>query len=590
MPKPATYAISQQAPRGWTYPLVGAILFLHLPLLVKLAQRLWATDHYQFFPLVVGGAGYFVYQHTKGYLAIPGSRLWRLLLTANSLLLLTLAILLNSPWLGGVSLMISLWSIAYIIGGRELFRRVRPAWLALWLTIPLPLGLDVQLIQMLQRVATQWASGLLDLIGIRHVVSGVLLELPEKTFLVEEACSGIHSLFAALSCTVFYLVYTQRHFVRSAMLIASTVFWVLVTNVGRVTTVTILGSRWNLPVTEGLTHALLGTVFFAACLGLILSTDRLLLFCLPLRTNSALAEQDLPRLSWRRLLGLKRHKKRAGSSAVTTDALPTVASTKVSGNPSQVSEQPSPRPPQPVRRPEAMVVVVVCSLLLLFQFVRPSPQAVAGDDRLRIESLRSATVEDLPEQVNGWERQGFESLTRDANDPNGQYTRIWRYGKGNRVVAVSIDGPFVGWHNLAGCLEGQGWSIKSTEHYDYRDIGDDLSGGFSAMEIQKSLQQHAYVLFAIFDEQHRPLAPAETYVQFRAVRRFPKVSELFKQVIGRTPEGLAADDSQTYQVLLFAEGLTLPNDRDRDELRNLFHGLRRRITTDVEPSTRLPEN
>lgn len=590
MLKPANRTHLQQTYVMWPYLLVVAILVAHLPLLVKLAQRLWATDHYQFFPLVLVGASYFAYQHTKGFHRVPGHQRWRLLLTANSLLILTLAVLLNSPWLGSISLMISLWSIAYILGGRELFRRVRPAWLALWLTVPLPLGLDVQLIQMLQRLATQWASGLLDLFGIRHVVSGVLLELPEKTFLVEEACSGIHSLFAALSCTAFYLVYTGRHFVRSVLLILSTVFWVLVANVGRVTTVTILGSRWDVPVTEGLAHAVLGTVFFAACLGLILSTDRLLLFCLPIRTESAFDEQDRTRFSWRRLLGWNLRKKREGSSAVTTGARHTAASGEIPGNPVQASEQPRPKPPQPVRRSEATVVVLVCSLLLLFQFVRPARQAVANDDLLRIESLRSATVEDFPEQVNGWERQGFESLIRDASDPNGQYTKVWRYGKGDRVAAISIDGPFVGWHNLAGCLEGQGWSISSTEHYNYRDIGDDLPGGFSAMEIQKSLRQYAYVLFAVFDEQHRPLAPAETYVQFRAVRRFPKVSELFKQVMGRTPEGLAADDSQTYQVLLFAEGLTLPNDQDRDELRNLFHELRRRITTDVQPPTRLPEN
>jgi exosortase len=589
MLKPANRTISQQAPMGWTYPLVGAILVLHLPLLLKLAQRLWATDHYQFFPLVVGGAGYFVYQRTKGYHAIPGSRPWRLLLTANSLLLLTLAILLNSPWLGSISMMTSLWSIAYILGGRELFRRVRPVWLALWLTVPLPLGLDLQLIQMLQRVATQRASGLLDLVGIRHVVSGVLLELPEKTFLVEEACSGIHSLFAALSCTAFYLIYAQRHFVRSTLLIVSTVFWVLVTNVGRVTTVAILGSRWNLPVTEGLTHAMLGTVFFAACLGLILSTDRMLLFFMPIRLDLGLDMQQRQRFSWRRLLGLKPRKKRDVTSP-TIDPRPAVTSSDAPAGSPEVSEQPSRKLPQPVRRPEAIVVVVVCTLLLLFQLVRPSPKAVADDDRLRIENLRSAAAEDLPHDVNGWERQEFESLTRDADDPNGQYTRIWRYGKGNRVVAVSIDGPFIGWHNLAGCLEGQGWSISSTEHYDYQEIGEDQAGGFSEMKIQKGMQQYAYVLFAVFDEQHRPLAPSETYVQFRAVRRFPKVSELFKQVTGGAPAGLAADDSQTYQVLLFAEGLALPSDRDRDELRNLFHALRRQITTDHQRTELLSGN
>ena len=41
---------------------VGVMLAAHVPLLLRLGRRMWAIEHYQFFPLILIGAGYLSYQ------------------------------------------------------------------------------------------------------------------------------------------------------------------------------------------------------------------------------------------------------------------------------------------------------------------------------------------------------------------------------------------------------------------------------------------------------------------------------------------------------------------------------------------------
>lgn len=156
-------------------------------------------------------------------------------------------------------------------------------------------------------------------------------------------------------------------------------------------------------------------------------------------------------------------------------------------------------------------------------------------------------------------------------------------------ATLSLDGPFVGWHNLAGCLRGQGWHIRDVEHSDYQQRGESIPGGYTEMNVEKGTGQHALVMFAVFDGQHRPMQPSETYVRFRAVRRFPHVSELIKRIAGGQDERLARDDSQTYQIQLFLESHVDLSETQRDEARELFHDMRRYVTTQKTAWGEIPE-
>src|SRR5205823_3954299 len=112
-------------------------------------------------------------------------------------------------------------------GGRALVLALLPVWLFLWLAVPLPLGLDQNLITSLQPLTARGSSVLLDQLGVFHVRAGNVIEVPGKRLMVEDACSGIHSLFAVLACTSFFALWSGRPGPWALVLIGLSLGWVL---------------------------------------------------------------------------------------------------------------------------------------------------------------------------------------------------------------------------------------------------------------------------------------------------------------------------------------------------------------------------
>lgn len=162
--EPRANAVSFRRPVVWAVVVAAVVLIAHAPLLKNLAIRMWAAEHYQFFPLILLGAGVLAFQRIREDRPplMPGRFLWRLVLWGIAAFLLVVAILLRTPWLAALAALASLFAFGHSMGGRSLMRRLWPAWGFLWLAVPLPLGLDVRLIQSLQRLATVWASGVID--------------------------------------------------------------------------------------------------------------------------------------------------------------------------------------------------------------------------------------------------------------------------------------------------------------------------------------------------------------------------------------------------------------------------------------------
>ena len=66
-------------------------------------------------------------------------------------------------------------------------------------------------------------GSLLDLVPVAHVMSGHVIEVSGKRLLVEEACSGVHSLFSVLTSAFFFLLWTRCPPIRSALVLAEEV-------------------------------------------------------------------------------------------------------------------------------------------------------------------------------------------------------------------------------------------------------------------------------------------------------------------------------------------------------------------------------
>ena len=169
------------------WPALGTVVLIglaNLPLLVLQARLTWEYSHYRFFPLVPIGAGWLAVRAGRrlGPLAPGPARPVAWLLGAGWAILAG-ACLIGSAWLGAVATLGTTAALIYAIGGGSLLRPLLPAWGLLLLAIPPPLGLDVQLIGMLQTAVSRMSSSVLDLLGVFHLRQGNVIPLADRALL-----------------------------------------------------------------------------------------------------------------------------------------------------------------------------------------------------------------------------------------------------------------------------------------------------------------------------------------------------------------------------------------------------------------------
>lgn len=512
------------------------VIFLaHLPWLLKLGLQTWSKEHYQFFPLVIVGAAYLAYVRRDLFRDRSAPRTFLSVafwgMTAATF---GLGTWLNSPWLVGASAMGVLWSGTYSLGGRVWLFHLLPVWLFLLIALPLPSQLDFRLINWLQRNVSTWASETLDLMRYRHNIDGVDLSFPERSFKVEEACSGIHSLFAALCCAVFYLANGRRNFLRYLVLIPATVGWVLVANVLRILLVTVLRLKWNLPVDEGIGHDLLGTFVFVFSLAMIFSTDRLLQFVFPLRANEGPA-RDLP----------------AGAAVRAT--VPWI--------------------------PRFSVGRTCAVWLLILWFAAIGGTAFSRGNAMPSEFALDWGPDDfhrvapatLQQNLGKWKYLDFQEVEREFANPLGMFSQRWAFHSQRVAATVSVDSPYPDWHDLGVCYRNIGWTIEHES--DIASAVAGVLGQRTELQMSRTDGRKQYVLFAAFDSRNQPVAVPAMY-RLQVTRRL--WDELQRLKPGSSESANSAEGA-VYQIQMLIEARTKLSDEELNSCRDLFAEVCRRI-------------
>jgi exosortase len=380
---------------------------------------------------------------------------------------LAVGILINSPWLAAIAALLLLAAIAFGLGGKTLALRLLPAWILLWLAVPLPDQLDARLVQSLQRITAVCASHVLDVFGVYHFRDGNLIEVGGRRLEVEATCSGVQSLFSILACSLFWLFWKRRPLLHGVALLSISLLWVLVGNVTRILAVACFDGVGGVNLGEGVGHEILGFCLFGLTLVLVWSTDQLLL---PLTVLVA--------IRWRR---------------------PPAEDEYPASNEPRRAAAPTRLPPFGATALAAWPVVAAFGVLALTQL---SSLRWAGGDgwvdlpadvALRIESLGEDT---LPKRWGSWQRSGFEVIRRKQGDALGQTSRMWHFQRDNGMADASLDYPFLGWHKLTECYTGQGWTIEDQEVHQ-AEAGKE-TGPFVTVRMHKPLEvDHAYLVFQI---------------------------------------------------------------------------------------------
>lgn len=455
----------------WKYAPIAAIAACYLPLLVLHVVELLADDRYMHIPLVVIAAGWLCWSRMPKPSEVRATYLATFLLMA-SLFVAVGSLVLASPWGMWVGAMLLLGAMAFDLFGRNTWS-LFPVWLLLVFGLPFPMGIDDILVHELQATSSSWASLLLDFFQLNHLLSGNVIEVPGQKFFVEEACSGVHSLFALLALSAIFVVYERRRLVHSLLLIASAVFWSGTTNVLRIVTV-VLGQAWfGIDLSVGVPHEMLGLCVFVLALCAMYCTDRLLLFA---------GESNSSQQAKRRA----NYAARQGQASVDGAKRPVVFSSWAV---------------------TCFAVLIVGVPSCVFSANRwMSGRELAGASKAAVV----LDAQTLPIKIAPWAFGSFAIGDNTVDKSRGPHWATWNYASQTLRPTVSFDYPFFdGWHPLEVCYRGNGWDVRNWQVHHLSKSSDGIARDYVSFEITKVTGEKGVVLYLLFDQTGRvPTPPA----------------------------------------------------------------------------------
>ena len=255
---------------------LATLIAVHLPFLFVYFRSLWVHTHYQFFPFAIAS---FVWLFASRRSHEGEKWTW----TAKSLIgvdvvCLAAGIFFYSPWLFAVGLLATL--TAWCLANREIGYHRNLTYLAILplLVIRLPLNFDEQVIHGLQRVTTTIASKTLHRASVLHYREGNILQFPGKRFLVEEACSGVQSVFTILFLAAMVICLKRRSMIHGTFLLAIGVIIAGIMNTLRVLTIAVAWESYGADWSTGLSHDALGYICLAVAAAFLMSADAFLGF------------------------------------------------------------------------------------------------------------------------------------------------------------------------------------------------------------------------------------------------------------------------------------------------------------------------
>ncbi len=445
------------------------------PLLIVHFQQLWSRPHYQYFPLVIVSV-VVVYQLRRTdpdqVTARPRPLFAGLALLAG-LALATYAVLQISPLLCCAAWLLA--TLAFVA------RSPVPSWSCwalLCLLLRLPQGRDVQLIQWLQHITTRISSGVLDQLQIDHIQAGNVLSFPDHTLFVEEACSGVVSLFTILATAAIFGVFLRRSAFHTILLMVAGAFWAGAANILRVVLIAVFLDKLGMDLTKGWPHDILGLAVFCITLVILFSTDALLRFVAgPIEIETSGSPESLYE---NRLVGLWN-----------------VLLWPTHERPVDFMNARPPVTTAPLGTAGVLYMGVVSVGFLLLGALQIWGGIGPFSTSLGIGSTVDALAKDsLSPQVEKWTLDSFRRESRSATSEFGERSRQWIYRQGDMTAVVSMDYPFPEWHDVSACYRGIGWTSGKQLRL--------LDGTTAQQYPLQNDQNSAWLIFDLFDQHGAP--------------------------------------------------------------------------------------
>jgi exosortase len=260
--------------------VAAALLWLYSSTLWRLAGDWWADENYSHGFLVPAIGGYAIWQNRfrlRETSARPAFWLGGAAVVGAVLLLLA-GTLGAELFVARVSFVAALAGLTLYFGGW--------AWLALLafpigiflLAIPIPEIIFNQVAFPLQLLASDYATRVINALGIPALREGNVIELAQMKLQVVEACSGIRSLMSLSTLAVTYAAFAESRWWRRVLLVASVIPIAIISNAARVAGTGVMAYYKGAEAAEGFQHAFSGWIVFVVALAMLMAVARLLMF------------------------------------------------------------------------------------------------------------------------------------------------------------------------------------------------------------------------------------------------------------------------------------------------------------------------
>ena len=255
----------------WALWLVAVLLLLlFAPTMLWLWGRwtmsIWHNGHGIIIALVVG---YLVWVELRKQRDLPiSSNPWGFAILIPALLLHMLDTSMHSQLLYAFALFLSLPGLSLLFLGTQRTKAIIFPLSTLFLTLPIPLFLTESIHLALRHIAADSVAWLLPFFGVPVFATGTLLEIPNGSLLVADACSGFSTLYATITVAILtaYLCPVAH---RKILVLLIAIPLAIGVNIVRVLLLTLLVHWVGLDVLKTSAHEISGLLTFAVALPII---------------------------------------------------------------------------------------------------------------------------------------------------------------------------------------------------------------------------------------------------------------------------------------------------------------------------------
>ncbi len=252
------------------WPLAVLLGLLYAPTLLWLLERwtksVWHNGHGFLITLVVV---YLIWKELEKLRHLPkSSSPLGFFILIPALILFILDAGIHSQLLAAAALILSLPGLSLLFLGKARTRVILFPLLALFLTLPIPLAFTESIHLTLRFIATDAVSWLLPIFGVPVFTTGTLLQIPNGSLQVADACSGFSTLYATVTVAIL-TAYFCTNTTRRALVLIIAVPLAIGVNIVRVFILTMLVHWIGLDVLNTSAHEISGMLTFVVALPVI---------------------------------------------------------------------------------------------------------------------------------------------------------------------------------------------------------------------------------------------------------------------------------------------------------------------------------